>query len=203
MTGRNVPSAEVLLDRRTVRVANINGRNPPRVGYAGAKLDSNNSPTAVSTCALFHSLSLLYCPHVPYAPSGDTHVDTTVFAADASGGGFSPVDEQAVESNTLTPANTPQTANTLGLAIQADDVGYVATIQIGTPPREFNLLMDSGSSDLWVGAEGCESEDGNNCVSSSAEGFILPVLIPFRCIGKPRVSGITVLILIRGHPEAL
>jgi len=145
---------------------------------------------------------------VPYAHSGDTpNVDATVFAADAPSGGFSSVDEQAVENNSLTPANTPQTANSLGLAIQADDVGYVATIQMGTPPREFNLLMDSGSADLWVGAEGCNSDDGNNCVSSSSERFILPVpmLIPFRfrCIGEPRAFGITILILIRGHPEAL
>ena len=107
-------------------------------------------------------------------------MDATVFAADAPGGGFSSVDLQAEEDNSLTPANTPQTANSLGLAIQADDVGYVATIQMGTPPRDFNLLMDSGSADLWVGAEGCNSDDGNNCVSSSAERSILPVLIPFR-----------------------
>lgn len=26
---------------------------------------------------------------------------------------------------------------------------------MGTPPRDFKLLMDSGSSDLWVGAEQC------------------------------------------------
>jgi hypothetical protein len=200
MTGRDIPSAEVLLDRRTVRVANINGRSPPRIGYAGAKLGNDNGPTVASTCALFHSLFLLHFPQVPYAHSGDAlNVDANVFAADAPGGGFSSLDEQAVENNTLTPANAPQTANSLGLAIQADDVGYVATIQMGTPPREFNLLMDSGSADLWVGAEGCNSDDGNNCVSSSSEPSFLPVLIPFgfRCIGEPRVFGITILILIR------
>jgi hypothetical protein len=141
---------------------------------------------------------------VPYAPSGDNSIiDTAVFAADAPGGGSNPVDEQAVESSTLTPANAPQTANSLGLAIQADDVGYVATIQIGTPPRTFNILMDSGSADFWVGAEGCVSKDGNNCVSSSSARFILTVLIPFCCIGEPRVSGIAILILVRGHPESL
>ena len=59
MTGRNVPSAEVLLDRRTARVANINGRSTLRVGYAGAKL---SDPVAY---ALFLSLFLLHRPHVP------------------------------------------------------------------------------------------------------------------------------------------
>jgi hypothetical protein len=34
---------------------------------------------------------------------------------------------------------------------------------MGTPPADFNLLMDSGSADLWVGAEGCQSENGGGC----------------------------------------
>jgi hypothetical protein len=38
---------------------------------------------------------------------------------------------------------------------RANDVGYVSTIQIGTPPRDFRVIMDSGSADLWVGAEEC------------------------------------------------
>lgn len=44
-------------------------------------------------------------------------------------------------------------------------MGYIATVQMGTPPRDFKLLMDSGSADLWVGAEQCQSEDGGDCVS--------------------------------------
>lgn len=46
----------------------------------------------------------------------------------------------------------------------ADDVGYIATIQIGTPPQNFNILMDSGSADFWVGSETCQSQQGT-CVS--------------------------------------
>ena len=38
------------------------------------------------------------------------------------------------------------------------DLGYFATIQIGTPPRDFRVTMDSGSSDLWVGGEGCRAK---------------------------------------------
>lgn len=34
---------------------------------------------------------------------------------------------------------------------------------MGTPPRDFKLLMDSGSADLWVGAENCQSEGGGGC----------------------------------------
>ena len=67
MTGRKVPSAEVLLDRRSAHEAHIAGRGSARVGYAGAKPGSNNGPGVASTCALFHS-SALHCPHVPYSP---------------------------------------------------------------------------------------------------------------------------------------
>jgi len=65
--------------------------------------------------------------------------------------------------NGVTVANTPQTANSLGLDIEANDVGYLATVQMGTPPRNFLILMDSGSADLWVGAENCKSQDGGGC----------------------------------------
>lgn len=48
--------------------------------------------------------------------------------------------------------------------LRANDVSYLATVQMGTPPRDFLLLMDSGSADLWVGSEDCTSEAGGGCV---------------------------------------
>jgi hypothetical protein len=53
-------------------------------------------------------------------------------------------------------------------------VGYIATVQMGNPPRDFKVLMDSGSADLWVGAEGCQSVDGGDCVSSTLKSFSSP-----------------------------
>lgn len=47
---------------------------------------------------------------------------------------------------------------------RANDVGYIATVQVGTPPRDFSILMDSGSADFWIGAEGCQSQQGGGCV---------------------------------------
>lgn len=38
-----------------------------------------------------------------------------------------------------------------------------APLQIGTPRREFNILMDSGSADFWVGSANCSTRNGN-CV---------------------------------------
>ena len=77
--------------------------------------------------------------------------------------GFSPIDVAALVNDTPTPANTPTTPNPIGLA----DEGYVAIIEVGTPPRTFNVLVDSGFADLWVGAEGCVSTNGTDCVRFS------------------------------------
>ncbi|KII89765.1 hypothetical protein PLICRDRAFT_138047 [Plicaturopsis crispa FD-325 SS-3] len=82
---------------------------------------------------------------------------------DGSNGGYSDADEKASESNALTKANPATFKNSLGLDIEANDVGYVATIKMGNPPKDFRVLVDSGSSDLWVGGENCQGDDGGDC----------------------------------------
>ncbi|KAG6864979.1 hypothetical protein C0991_005848 [Blastosporella zonata] len=64
-----------------------------------------------------------------------------------------------VDGNGVTAAIKPTFKNTIGLEIQAQDIGYIGQIKIGTPLRVFNLLVDSGSADLWVGGEGCLPTD--------------------------------------------
>jgi len=63
----------------------------------------------------------------------------------------------------VTDANTPTTANSLGLNIEGSDVSYLAQVQLGTPPSNYLLLMDSGSADTWVGSENCQSTAGGGC----------------------------------------
>lgn len=75
--------------------------------------------------------------------------------SNSTSAGVSPLDIAAAASDTLTNANTPSTNDSLGLDIEANDVGYIATIQIGTPAQDFKILMDSGSADFWVGATQC------------------------------------------------
>lgn len=74
---------------------------------------------------------------------------------DTSGAGFSEVDLNAAEQGTVAESDVKDGADTTGLNIQANDVGYFATIQIGTPPQDFSVIMDSGSSDFWVQATKC------------------------------------------------
>jgi len=65
---------------------------------------------------------------------------------------------QAAAKGGLTKSTVAVSNGTTGLDIEANDVGYIAVVQIGTPPKDFRILMDSGSSDLWVGATDCKDQ---------------------------------------------
>jgi hypothetical protein len=89
--------------------------------------------------------------------TGSTGTTATSPSGAGTGTGFSEIDLQAAEADTLTKANTPATANSVGLDIEANDVGYVSTIQLGSPPTAFNVIMDSGSADFWVAGDNCKT----------------------------------------------
>ncbi|KAI9570537.1 aspartic peptidase A1 [Boletus coccyginus] len=93
-------------------------------------------------------------------------------AGNCTNNGVSPLDISAAVNGGVTVAKTPTANNSLGLNIEANDVGYLATIQIGTPPRDFQLLMDSGSADFWVAGENCQSKRGGcgNHTTLGAQG---------------------------------
>ena len=43
-----------------------------------------------------------------------------------------------------------------------DDNVFYAEASLGTPPQTFQLLIDTGSADLWVAATNCEDVQGGN-----------------------------------------
>ncbi|KAJ7671632.1 acid protease [Mycena polygramma] len=57
------------------------------------------------------------------------------------------------------------------------DIQFIATVQLGTPPRDFNISLDSGSGDFWVQSDVCKGENGVDCgnhpsLGGSSKSFI-------------------------------
>ena len=63
-----------------------------------------------------------------------------------------------LSSATHTDDETDLGQDSIGLVIEANDVGYFAPMLIGTPPRPFNVLMDSGSADFWIPSQLCNKD---------------------------------------------
>lgn len=62
---------------------------------------------------------------------------------------------QASSSDKVIPAAKPTLPQTLGLAIEGNNIGYIATIQLGSKKTDFKMLIDSGSADTWVASTKC------------------------------------------------
>ncbi|KAJ7039605.1 acid protease [Mycena alexandri] len=60
----------------------------------------------------------------------------------------------------VTKAQSTVLPNSVPLDIEGEDIGYLATILLGTPFEAFRVLIDSGSADLWVGGDDCKGDGG-------------------------------------------
>jgi len=189
MTGRDAPSDAHLrarLDKRMYIIGNGSGRLPvkaqtKRYNSAAKLVDSFKEKVASLTAS----------------QAADFKAKTTSNSTAGSNvaGGVSPIDLQAAANGGLTDGETPTDSNSLALDIEGPDVGYVAQVQIGTPPKTFVILMDSGSADFWVGSENCQSEAGGGCgqhqfLGEKSSSTFVDTKVPFNVsYGTGNVAG--------------
>ncbi|KAJ7510363.1 acid protease [Mycena galericulata] len=179
MTGRQEPTEAMMTEALRKRVLEVEGseglqRRINRVGLAGAhKSEKRFNRTGVPKHDKREPRGGKKNKGAAAAAAAGAAAGADAgAAAGAAGGAGAGAGSAAQQSSALggpdsatgvEVADTPTTANSLGLNIEGPDVGYLATIQLGTPPTNYLILMDSGSADFWVASEDCQSTTGGDC----------------------------------------
>ncbi|CBQ72960.1 related to extracellular aspartic proteinase [Sporisorium reilianum SRZ2] len=105
--------------------------------------------------------------------------------------GYPQADLIASQSDNLTLASAPTAVQSLGLDIESNDIGYVATIAIGSQNQTFRMLIDSGSADTWVPSTACAACGSTHTqLGSSTSDTFTSLATPFEITyGTGDVSG--------------
>ncbi|KAF7317083.1 Acid protease [Mycena chlorophos] len=177
MTGRTVPSDDVLYSALHKRVLDVEGaegleRRLNRNTHGKPQNDKRFNRTGVSRVQSRNERRKNK-KHKGAKGAAAGAAAGGAAAGAAAGGAADASNPAAVTNNAnlggpdsqtgVAVANAPTGNNSLGLNIEITDVGYLATIQMGTPPTNYLILMDSGSADLWVASEDCQSTGGGDC----------------------------------------
>ena len=60
------------------------------------------------------------------------------------------------------------------------DASYSGSVSLGTPAQAFDIVLDTGSADLWVAASECDTCNGrarfDESSSSSMKAYVNPIL---------------------------
>lgn len=62
-------------------------------------------------------------------------------------------------------------AGTVQLQDNNIDASYSGIVSVGTPPQDFQVILDTGSSDLWVEGAGCEGCSGTSFDNAKSSTF--------------------------------
>ncbi|KAF9053233.1 aspartic peptidase domain-containing protein [Panaeolus papilionaceus] len=93
--------------------------------------------------------------HIPLTKRGLTRPDNLVAEADKLRlkYGHRTTEEFRDQRNIM------RRASSIGIPVinQGGDSIYIASISIGTPPQPFHVILDTGSSDLWVVGKACQT----------------------------------------------
>ncbi|PKI83010.1 hypothetical protein MVES1_002926 [Malassezia vespertilionis] len=79
-----------------------------------------------------------------------------------SSSGYSKAAFNAAKEHSVTDAPSVSADHSVGLSIEANDVGYFMNVNVGSNNKQFKMLIDSGSSDTWITGDDCSNCGGGN-----------------------------------------
>ncbi|VDC04081.1 unnamed protein product [Peniophora sp. CBMAI 1063] len=133
------------------------------------------APSFVHALSIPHPRSLEPGTHVPLARrgvnlaarwDGDADMNVMFTMANCTRVKYNYTDP--ADCSTMLPSgSTPQRRQNQGNANLTDfgqDVSYFASVSVGTPAQTFDVVMDTGSSDLWI-----ETTECTNCPQGNAQ----------------------------------